>query len=179
MEIGPADAVPYDGYSLKRHTSKERTLPTQLRKPSIQFAVLLAGIALLTGFAFVLSSAGLTDTDAEAPESASLVVDGVTYRFAPTTCTVTETDFLAAGNGMINGETFWVSASADRVNLTVGPETEIERPADDQLWLVSVQEVRWQAINRTITASAVLGDERITDSPQVRSQLSVSCPPSA
>jgi hypothetical protein len=79
---------------------------------------------------------------------------------------------------MINDETFWVSASADRINLTVGPETEVERPEDDQLWLVSVQEVRWQAVNETITASAVLGDERLTDSPQVRSQLSVTCPPS-
>ncbi|MEM7325354.1 MAG: hypothetical protein AAF531_19860 [Actinomycetota bacterium] len=140
--------------------------------------MLVAGIALLTGFAFVLSSAGLTGTDSEPTESASLVVDGVTYRFSPTTCTVTDTDFLAAGAGTINGETFWVSASADRVNLAVGPETEAERPADDQLWLVSIREVRWQAINKTITATALLGDERLADSPQVRSQLSVSCAPS-
>lgn len=134
---------------------------------------------MLTGFAFVLSSAGLTGADVEPVESASLVVDGVTYRFAPTTCTVTDSDFLAAGSGMINGETFWISASADRVNLAIGPETEVERPEDDQVWLVSVQEVRWQATNQDITASALLGDERVTDSPQVRSELSVSCPPAA
>jgi len=154
-------------------------LPTQLRKPSIQFAVLIAGIVALTGFGFVLSSAGLTGADTEPEESASLIVDGIIYRFAPTTCTVTDTDFLAAGSGVIDGETFWISASADRFNLAVGPDSEAERPEDDQTWLVSVQEVLWRAEDQTITASAILGDERLTDSPQVQSELSVSCPPSA
>lgn len=151
-------------------------MPTQLRKPSIQFGVLVVGVLALTGFAFVLSSAGLTDPEPEAEETASLIVDGIIYRFAPTTCTVTDTDFLAAGPGTIDGETFWVSASADRVNLAVGPDNEAERPDPDQLWLTSVQEVRWQAVDDSITASAILGDERLTDSPRLGSQLSVDCP---
>lgn len=155
--------------------SEEYAVPIELRKPSIQLLVLAAGIVLLTGFAFGLSGGGLS-ADADTPMTAQLEIDGVSYTFAPTTCTITDTDFVAAGSGDLNGEPFWVSASGDGVNLSVGSESEVERPAEDQLWLVSVNKVRWQAEDDSITASAWLRDERDTNARAVSGRLSVECP---
>ncbi|MEM7272743.1 MAG: hypothetical protein AAF547_06670 [Actinomycetota bacterium] len=150
-------------------------MPTQLKKPSIQLGVLLAGIVVLVGFAFGLSSAGLTG-DADAAASATLDVDGVAYRFTPSTCTITEDDFLAAGSGTVDGESFWLAVSSDGINLAVGPETESELPADDQLWLVSVEEIRWLASDGTVTASVGLRDERDLEAERLQSRLSLTCP---
>ncbi len=148
-------------------------MATQLKKPSIQLLVLFVGIVLLTGFAFGISSSGLTS---EAPEETSqLDVNGVTYRFAATTCTITEDDFLAAGPGQVDGEPFWISASADQVNLTLGEDTEVDRPDDSQLWLISVNEVSWESVDQEVTASAVMRDERDTNSSHFRGSLSIDC----
>jgi len=150
-------------------------VPTQLRKPSIQFLVLMIGIVVLTGFAFGLSSAGLASSDES--ESAQLDVDGVSYQFAPSTCSVSDTDFVAAGTGTIDGEPFWISASGDRVNLALGEETEAERPEDDKLWLISIDDVNWRNSDGAITATAVMRDERDTNAESVRGTLSVRCAP--
>ena len=148
-------------------------MAAQLKKPSIQLAVMVVGMLLLAGFAF-----GISDADANQNlerQTGRLDVDGVVYRFAPTTCTITDTDFLAAGKGRIDGEPFWVSASANGMDLTVGPESEAERPADDDLWLISVDEVRWESTTGSVTASAVMRDERDTNARSFRGALSVSC----
>ncbi len=148
-------------------------MPTQLRKPSIQFLVLAVGILVLTGFAFGLSSAGLASSEPE--QTAELDISGVSYVFAPSTCSVSETDFIAAGTGVVDGEPFWVSASGDRMNLALGEETEAERPEDDKLWLISVDDVRWRNSDGSITATAIMRDERDTNSKMVRGTLSVQC----
>lgn len=148
-------------------------MPTQLRKPSIQFVVLIVGIVLLTGFAFGISGTGLAS---QPDEHGRLDVAGVSYEFTPSTCTITEDDFLAAGSGDIGGEPFWVSASADRVNLAIGPETEEDRPQDDQLWLISVEDVHWRSADQSVTATAIMRDERDTNAESVRGTLSIECP---
>ncbi len=150
-------------------------MPTQLKNPSIQVLVLLVGILLLTGFAFGLSGAGLS-ADTSSAETAQLDVNGVAYRFAPTVCTMTENDFIAAGSGRVDGEPFWISASADGVNLMVGQDAETERPGDNQLWLLSVNEVAWQPTEGELTASAVMRDERHPKSASYRATLSIQCP---
>lgn len=147
-------------------------MPTQLKKPSIQFLVLIVGIVVLTGFAFGISSTGLAS---RSEESGRLDVDGVSYSFKPSTCTIADDDFLAAGSGSIGGEPFWVSASADRIDLAIGPQSEEDRPQDDQLWLMSVEEVRWRAVDDAVTATAVMRDERDTNSLRVRGTLSLEC----
>lgn len=152
--------------------SESAVVPTQLRKPSIQFVVLVVGIVLLAASVIGLSGAGLASSP---EESGRLDVEGVSYRFAPSTCTITSDDFLAAGGGSIGGEPFWVSASADRVNLAIGPESEEERPADDQLWLMSVEDVRWRAADESITATAMMRDERDTNSEVVMATLTIEC----
>lgn len=149
-------------------------MPTQLRSPSIQFLVLFVGLALFAAAFVGLSNTGAASVD---EETARLEVAGTTYLFTPSTCTITETDFLASGSGDIGGEPFWVSASGDRFDLAVGPNNEEERPAEDQLWLISVDDVRWSAADQTITASAIMRDERDTTAESLRGTLSVECSP--
>lgn len=149
-------------------------MPTQLNRPSAQLVALIVGLALLVGSAFGLARSG-SGVD-ELDETGRLDVAGVVYRFAPTTCTITDTDFLAAGPGRIDGEPFWISASADRVDLAVGPESDADIPDRNQVWLISVQEVRWKAADDHVDATAVLRDERDTGSPRVLGALSVDCP---
>lgn len=174
-EIDVHRANPYDGrYAETTSENRESYVPTQLRKPSIQFLVLVVGIIVLTGFAFGLSTAGLASSESE--QTAALDVDGVRYSFAPSTCSVSESDFIAAGTGTVDGEPFWVSASGDRLNLALGEDDEAERPEDDKLWLVSVEDVRWRNTDGSITASAIMRDERDTNSEIVVGTLSVECP---
>jgi hypothetical protein len=151
-------------------------VPHTLKKPSIQLFVLIASMLSLLGFAFSISSSGLSSGDA----TSSLSVDGVTYNFAPTTCTVSDTDFVASGPGELDGEPFWVSASADRVNLVVGDEAdgEVEVPSDaSQVWLTSVAEISWTADGQSLTGNAVMRDERDTTARNFRAELQVECVP--
>lgn len=150
-------------------------MAAQLKNPSIQLVVLVLAVLLLSGFAIGISAANAGPADAR-PETGQFDVDGVAYRFAPTTCTITDNDFLAAGPGEVDGEPFWISASADRVDLTVGQDSGLQRPADDQLWLISVAEVSWEVDDDFVTASAVVRDERDPNSPSYRGSLSFSCP---
>lgn len=150
-------------------------MPPQLTKPSIQLFVLVGGIVLLLGFAFGISGAGLS-SEPEVGQTAMLQIDGVTYRFAPTTCTITDTDFLAAGTGTMEGVAFWISASGDRVNLAVGPESEGQRPSDDEVWLTNVEEVQWHSEPDKVTATALMGDQRLPGAEPTQGNLSIECP---
>ncbi len=142
----------------------------------MQLFVLAFGILLLTGFVFAISSSGLSSERAEV--TSHLSVDGVTYNFAPSTCTITDTDFVASGPGEHDGEPFWVSASADRVNLVVGEDAGVEVPSDDSnVWLTSVAEVAWTADGQTLDGTAVMRDERDTTARNYRGVLSIECPP--
>lgn len=148
-------------------------MPTQLKKPSIQFAVLVTGIVVLIGFAFGISSAGLT-SGGVAGATAELEVDGQTYQFSPSTCTVTDADFLAAGPGAIEGDSFWVTASSDGIDLAVGVETEAEAAADNQR-LISVDEIRWSESDGVIAATTRLQDPQQPDAPTLAGRLSLTC----
>ena len=150
-------------------------MPTQLSRPSIQLLALLVGILLLTGFAYSVSA--LADDDhSTTSASGRLEVDGPVYRFAPTTCTITDSDFLAAGTGEIDGERFRVSASPDRVNLAIGSSTTTGRAGTDDLWLMSVDKVSWEIAERSIVATVTMRDERNTNAPNLDASLSVDCP---
>jgi hypothetical protein len=105
-----------------------------------------------------------------------LEIGGTVYRFAPTTCTITDSDFLTAGAGEIDGEDFWVTASPDWVNLAIGSTTGATRARAGDLWLMSVDKVSWAIAEQTIIATVTMRDERDTNSPTLDGSLSVECP---
>jgi hypothetical protein len=107
--------------------------------------------------------------------SGTLTVDDVAYRFTPTTCLITSDDFVAAGRGLDGDEQFWVSASSVGLDLAVGTESEIDEPAEDQLWLMSDEQVSWQADGNTVTATASMSDHRAPDSVAVEGSLELNC----
>ena len=107
--------------------------------------------------------------------SGTLTVDGVVYHFTPTTCLITSDDFVAAGRGTDGDEQFWVSASSVSLDLAVGTESEIEEPAEDQLWLVSDDPVSWQVEGNTVTARASMSDRRIPESGAMPGSLELNC----
>lgn len=148
-------------------------MQAQLSRPSIHVLGLFVSVVVLAGFAYSVSAFGQGSDAIEA--SGQVEIDGTVYRFAPTTCTITDTDFLAAGEGEIDGEEFWVSASPDRINLAVGSSTGVQRVGTDDLWLMSVDKVSWEIVGRTIIASVEMRDERDTNAPSLDGNLSVDC----
>jgi len=107
--------------------------------------------------------------------SGTLTVDGVVYRFTPTTCLISDEDFVATGTGFDDGEQFWVSASSVGLDLAVGTESEIDEPADDQLWLINNESVDWKATGNTVTAWAPMTDQRSPTSTTVVGALELRC----
>ena len=115
-------------------------------------------------------------SDAEVVTGAgTLTVGGVVYHFTPTTCLISDEDFVATGHGLDDGEQFWVSASSVGLDLAVGTESEIEEPADDQLWLISDDAPEWTADGNTVTARAPMADRRSPQSTTVVGSLELRC----
>lgn len=130
---------------------------------------------MIVGGATRLAFTWLDPAPADPEGSGTLTVDGIVYIFTPTTCLISEKDFVAAGTGVEAGEQFWVSASNVRLDLAVGTESEIDEPAEDQLWLISDEIVDWNARGRTVTASAPMTDHRSPQSTTVLGSLELDC----
>jgi hypothetical protein len=128
-------------------------------------------LASMFTYSFGAAVAGTADE-----ASALLEIDDTTYRFSPTTCAVADNDFVASGTGTLNGDSFWVSASSDRVSLALGAEHRIEEPEPDQLWLTSVDHIRWHNTDGDVVGSVTLRDERNPESDDFVGRLSISCP---
>ncbi|MCP4225493.1 MAG: hypothetical protein GY773_19330 [Actinomycetia bacterium] len=107
--------------------------------------------------------------------SGTLVVDDTTYTFTPTTCFISEEDFVAAGKGVLDTQQFWVTASGVGLDLAVGTENEIDQPADDQLWLVADDTIDWHATGQTIVAQAEMSDRRTPEVEPVVGSLELHC----
>ncbi|MEM8923797.1 MAG: hypothetical protein AAGD35_09855 [Actinomycetota bacterium] len=123
-------------------------------------------------------AAELFGADALDPRgSGTLVADDVTYEFAPTTCFISADEFVAAGTGQIDGDRFWVSASSENLDLSVGTESALDQPADDQLWLISTGTVDWTAAGDTVVARADMADRRLAESEAVLGELQLRCDP--
>ena len=121
----------------------------------------------------------LSVDEAASIDGASVLEIGDTrYEFAPSVCTLTSTDFVAAGRGMIEGEAFWVSASSRSIRLSVGTESELQRPAAHQLWLISVGELAWDRHDGTLQVQTLMRDGRNDKAAESQARLSVSCPTS-
>lgn len=144
-----------------------------VQRPTFRLLLLAATLALATTFTYSFSSAA---TGSSPQPTGLLEVDDVAYRFAPTTCAVADNDFVSSGSGELDGDSFWVSASSDRVSLAVGADHRIEEPTSNQLWLTSVERIDWQNNGGSIVGSVTLRDERNPDATSVVGRLSVSCP---
>ena len=145
-----------------------RLRPTRRAVVGTVATVLAIGVAALIG-----NSIGSTEPVADG--SGTLTVDGVVYQFTPTTCLISDEDFVAAGTGFDDGERFWVSASSKSLDLAVGTESEVEQPAGDQLWLISDQDIDWEATGDTVTAMAPMVDRRAPRSTTMLGSLELRC----
>lgn len=133
--------------------------------------------AVTTAILVVLSFFWLSVDQAASVDGASVLIVGDSrYEFAPSVCTVTSTDFVAAGRGTIDGEPFWVSASSRSVRLSIGTDSELQRPSADQLWLTSVGELGWDRTSGLLQVRTLMRDGRNDDAAELPAQLSVSCP---
>lgn len=146
------------------------SLFSQSSKTATALTALLA-IALVV----ILAS---TDRASSANATGIFEVEDARYEFVPTACTATETDFVAAGSGTIDGEPFWIAATSRSMTLTVGTESEVERPDSDQVWLTSLGPVTWAAASDSIEVAATMVDSRNEASPRHYGSLLVSCPES-
>ncbi|MGF1597292.1 MAG: hypothetical protein ACFCVK_10255 [Acidimicrobiales bacterium] len=143
-------------------------------RTSARARLALAVVALLAALgAYRL----LTDVEPADPVAGTgtLVVDGVTYHFSPTTCRISDEDFVAAGAGSDGDDEFWVSASSVGLDLSLGTADEQAEPADDKKWLISADGVNWEATGDTVTAEAPMIDRHSPGSTTVVGSLHVRC----
>lgn len=133
--------------------------------------------AIVTAALVVMSFFWLSVDEAASVDGASALEIGDTrYEFAPSVCRFTSTDFVAAGRGTVDGESFWVSASSRSVRLSVGTDSELQRPAPDQLWLTSVGALEWDRTSGSLQVQTLMRDGRNDDAGAIPARLSVSCP---
>lgn len=116
-----------------------------------------------------------TGQAAVASEKGYLEVNEVRYEFEPSNCTFTETDFAAAGTGMIDDESFWISASGRSISLSVGTSSEVDRPDRDQVWMTSVGGLRWAVSGDSLRVETTMEDGRLDPSTRHPATLVVSC----
>lgn len=140
---------------------------------------------LALAFAFVVvgmiglavRSTGVGSDRASSSASAVFTIDSTTYDFAPTSCTVTATDFLAAGPGQLDGEDFWISVSPEAAEVALGTADERTRSDDvDDAWYRNNGIVNWTVDGNTVEATLSLRDERMPDSGTLRGHFTATCP---
>lgn len=138
---------------------------------------------LVIAFAFVVvGMAGLAvrSTNVElsrATGTAAFTIDGATYEFTPSACTVTDTDFLTAGAGQLDGEDFWVSVSPEASEIAFGTADERIRSEDlGDTWYRNNGTIDWNVEGDTVEATLALRDERRPDAPIERAHFIATCP---
>lgn len=150
-----------------------RKKPASLLSRSTISAVATVTIATLVVGSFLWFS---VDEAASVDGVSVLEVGDTRFEFAPSVCTFTATDFVAAGRGTVDGEPFWVSASSRSIRLSVGTDSELQRPAADQLWLTSVGELAWDRRSDSLQVQTLMRDGRNDAAAKTPARLSVSCP---
>ncbi|MEM9563081.1 MAG: hypothetical protein AAGA93_10705 [Actinomycetota bacterium] len=137
---------------------------------------LLTAIGVIVAVAVIGFAVRNTMVGAVQP-SAEFEVDGVAYRFTPSTCTITDSGFVTAGSGELDGEDFWIAISPDGAELALGTDDEMTRSEDENdLWLVAVDQVTWDAVDaNTVEADVVMGDARAVQAPEMLGHASVTC----
>lgn len=138
--------------------------------------ITIAAIGILAGILAIGALFDFVDADPGHDNgTGSLTVAGETFTFTATTCFVSDDDFVAAGPGNNGTDHYWVSASSISLDLAVGTENEVDRPADDQTWLMSDEVTDWEADGQTVVAEAPMTDRRDPESAQFLGSLRVTC----
>ncbi len=147
---------------------------TKTDRSSTPIVALVVALVILAIIGLAIRSNG--PESATSSGSAALTIGGTTYQFTTTACTVTATDFLAAGSGRIDGEDFWISVSPEVAELALGTADESTRSDDgDDLWLMSVGPLEWSATDGEVEAVLSMGNERTPDAPPVRGRFRAVC----
>ncbi len=60
--------------------------------------------------------------------------------------------------------------------MSVGTDSELQRPAADQLWLTSVGELKWDRSSDSLRVQTLMRDGRNDAAASTPARLSVSCP---
>ncbi len=146
-----------------------RRTAQQVSRPWFGFAV-VAALALLA--AGVLANAPAASDDGRA----TLSVGDATYRFVPTTCTITDDTFVVAGTGIHDGRPFSVTAGQKMIELAVGVDNELATPAPEDAWLSSEEPPTWRGIDDDgLSAAAALLDRNDPDGDPVDATLTATC----
>lgn len=140
-------------------------------RTSTRALTLVASLALAAGLGLALQ---IATSDQPVEGTATFEIVGIVYEFAPTTCTITDSGFLTAGAGTIDGEDFWASASPYGAGLTLGTSEPPGQSDDERVWIRSTDEVSWSRAGNSVEADVMMQDERRLDA-QVTGHLSVTC----
>jgi len=149
---------------------------TQTERSSTRLLVLAFAFVVVGMIGLAVRSTSAESGQASSSASAAFTVDGITYDFAPTSCTVTETDFLAAGPGQLDGEDFWISVSPEAAEVALGTADERTRSDDvDDAWYRNNGIIDWTVEGDTVEATLALRNERMPDSGTLRGHFSATC----
>ncbi len=150
---------------------------TQTERSSTRLLVLALAFAVVGMIGLALQSTSADPDRASSSASAVFTIDGTTYDFTPTSCTVTATDFLAAGPGQLDGEDFWISVSPEAAEVALGTADERTRSDDaDDAWYRNNGIVDWSVKGDTVEATLALRNERMPDSGTLRGHFTATCP---
>lgn len=146
----------------------------QSERSSTRIAALMIAFVMIGMVGLAVRSTSAASSSAES--AAALTVGGVTYEFVPSACTITSTDFLAAGSGQIDGVNFWISMSPEAAEIALGTDDESVRSDDDaDLWLRNDGAVEWTADGDSIAAELTMRDERMTEDRTSRARFVATC----
>lgn len=135
-------------------------------------AIVVAAVAVPLWW-FVARSAA----DVEVAGQGLVTVADSVYNFELTTCTAANSDFVAAGYGIVDGERYWLNASGAGVDITAGTESEIEPPVAGHLWLSSNSPPEWTVTNGVVDAEVAVTDRRSPGSTTSLAVLRLNCHP--
>ncbi len=149
---------------------------TQTERSSTRFLVLAFAFVVVGMIGLALRSASTESSQVPSSATAVFTVGGTAYEFAPTSCTITATDFLAAGPGQLDGEDFWISVSPEAAEVALGTADERTRSDDvNDAWYRNNGIVDWTVTGDTVEATLALRNERMPDSGTLRGHFSATC----
>lgn len=135
----------------------------------------IAGLLAVTALVIVGFGSGITSAARTNSASGALQVGPDSFTFTPTSCQVTNDDFVVAGPGSNGGDSYWVSASVAGIEVAFGTDSSIEEPIGGDVWLASATEISWTQTANTVTASAVMIDRNDPEEPTLDGRLRFAC----
>jgi hypothetical protein len=140
------------------------------KRPIAALGAVAVAVAL-SWWWFVARSAA----DTEVTGKGTVTMADAVYQFELTTCSVADSDFVAAGYGLVDGQRYWLSASGTAVDITAGTESEIDPPIEGQLWLSSDGPPEWRLDDGVVDAEVAVTDHRLPGTAPSLALLELIC----